>query len=101
MPAGAGVFHMWADKAGKQLWVVNDIDKTVTVIDPRILEVIATVPMPSDLYEAGSKSHDVIVHPLGTSAYVTFLDTPDPASDAVVHFNPQTFLEIMQHLTKN
>jgi len=94
VPTGAGVFHMWADKAGKQLWVVNDIDKTVTVIDPRILEVIATVPMPADLVATVAKPHDVIVHPLGTSAYVTFLDTPDPDSDAVVQFDTQTFTEI-------
>ena len=94
VPTGAGVFHMWADKAGKQLWVVNDIDKTVTVVDPRILAVITTVPMPADLVDVGAKPHDVIVHPLGTSAYVTFLDTPDLDSDVVVQFDTQTFMEI-------
>ena len=34
VPAGQGVFHMWADPQGKQLWVNNDIDNTTTVIDP-------------------------------------------------------------------
>ena len=29
---GVGVFHMYADGLGKQLWVVNDVDKTISVM---------------------------------------------------------------------
>ena len=58
-PAGRGVFHMWADYRGRQLWVNNDIDKTTTVIDPSTLEVLATVPTPADLVAMGGKPHDV------------------------------------------
>ena len=49
IPVGQGVFHMWADPQGKQLWVNNDIDNTTSVIDLYSLQVIATVPTPADL----------------------------------------------------
>src|SRR5262249_24107659 len=60
VPAGAGIWHMWADPFDRQLWVNNDIDKTCTVIDPGDLKVLATVPAPADLAAAGGKPHDII-----------------------------------------
>jgi DNA-binding beta-propeller fold protein YncE len=91
-PTGAGVFHMWADPVrNRQLWVNNDVDKTVTVIDPVTFEVIETVPMPADLVALGAKPHDVILDPDGGAAYVTFLG-PGP-SDHVVRFDTATFGE--------
>jgi YVTN family beta-propeller protein len=30
VPTGSGVFHMWADSRGRQLWVNNDVDNTAT-----------------------------------------------------------------------
>ncbi len=84
VPAGEGVFHMAADNAGHQLWVVNDFDRTATVIDAKKLTVIATVPMPWDL----GAPHDVVLDKHGVFAYVTFL-----ADDTVVQFETITCSE--------
>jgi DNA-binding beta-propeller fold protein YncE len=92
VPAGAGVFHMWADPKGGQLWVNNDIDNTSTVIDAIRLEVIATVATPADLVMMGGKPHDVIVGPQGRFAYVTVLGLPG-ANDYVVQYDTATFME--------
>jgi streptogramin lyase len=91
--AGAGVFHMWADPAGRQLWVNNDVDKTCTVIDPLTLQTLATVPLPADLVAAGGRPHDVILDPAtGASAFVTMIGVAG-AADYVVKFNTQSFAE--------
>jgi YVTN family beta-propeller protein len=89
---GAGVFHMWADQRGKQLWVNNDIDNTTSVVDPRSLQVLATVPAPSDLVSMGGKPHDVILDHKGKYAYVTVLGLPG-ANDYVVQFDARSFQE--------
>jgi YVTN family beta-propeller protein len=89
---GRGVFHMWIDQLGKQLWVNNDIDNTTTVIDPRSLEVIATVPTPADLVAQGGKPHDVIVDHNSKNAYVSVLGLPG-ANDYVIQFRTDTFEE--------
>jgi YVTN family beta-propeller protein len=89
---GAGVFHMWADQLGKQLWVNNDIDNTTSVINPRTLQVIATVPTPADLVAMGGKPHDVILGPFGRLAYVSVIGVSG-ANDYVVQFDTRTFQE--------
>jgi DNA-binding beta-propeller fold protein YncE len=94
VPAGAGIWHMWADPFDQQLWVNNDIDKTCTVIDPRTLTVRATVPTPADLAAAGGKPHDVILDPFdGQFAYVTLIGVAG-AFDYVVKFSTTTFTEV-------
>jgi len=93
VPAGEGVFHMWADDRDRQLWVNNDLDNTSTVIDPVTLEVITTVAMPADLLANGYKPHDVILDPKGRFAYVTLLGGSDP-SDYLVQFSTDTFEEV-------
>ncbi len=90
---GQGVFHMWADRLGKQLWVNNDIDNSTSVINLRTLQVIATVPTPADLVSMGGKPHDVFLGPLGRLAYVSIVGVAG-ASDYVVQFNTRTFEEI-------
>lgn len=70
-PTGAGVFHMWADPSGRQLWVNNDIDNTITVINPRNMKVRTTIDIPADLVAEGAKPHDVILD--RRSAYVTLV----------------------------
>lgn len=92
VPAGAGVFHMWSGPGDRQLWVNNDADATTTVIDPRRLEVIATVPTPADLVAAGYKPHDVILDSSGRFAYVTLVGGVD--HDWVVQFSTRTFREL-------
>ena len=91
--AGAGVFHMWADGRNRQLWVNNDIDNTSTVINPRTLEVLATVPTPADLVAQGGKPHDVILAPFGSFAYVTIVGVPGEF-DYLVQYNTRTFQEV-------
>ena len=70
IPVGRGVFHMWADPQGKQLWVNNDIDKTTSVINLHSMQVIATVPSPPDLVSMGGIPHDVILGSHGKLAYM-------------------------------
>ena len=93
IPAGDGVFHMWADDLGQLLWVNNDVDNTATVIDIQTLSVVATVDMPTDLVADGYKPHDVILGPAGGLAYVTMVGGPEP-NDYVVQFRTDTFEEI-------
>ena len=64
---------MWGSRRNKQLWVNNDIDKTITVIDMSFLSVITTIPMPADLVAAGGRPHDVILEPNAPFAYVTMI----------------------------
>merc|ERR1712048_282397 len=71
MPAGNGVFHMWADAAGKQLWLNNDIDKTISVFDLQNLVPIKTINIPSDIAAADGKPHDIVLSPDGKHAFVT------------------------------
>lgn len=92
VPAGKGVFHMWADPADTQLWVNNDIDNTATVIDPVSLQTLATVAMPADLVALGGKPHDVILDPAGRSAYVTMVGFAGE-NDYVVKFSTKHFTE--------
>jgi DNA-binding beta-propeller fold protein YncE len=92
--AGKGVFHMWADPLERQLWVNNDIDKTVTVIDPLTLDVLATVPLPQDLIALGGRPHDVILDPhFGRFAFVTMIGVSG-AADYVVKYSTQNFQEV-------
>lgn len=93
VPTGRGVFHMWADFLGRQLWVNSDIDNTTTVIDPRTLEVLATVPTPADLVAQGGKPHDVILDPKGRQAFISVLGVQGP-HDYVIQFRTDTFEEI-------
>lgn len=92
LATGNGVFHMWADQHGGQLWVVNDIDNTATVIDPITLETLSTVKMPDDLIALGGKPHDVILDPAGRFAYVTMVGISGK-NDYVVKFDTQSFRE--------
>jgi YVTN family beta-propeller protein len=90
---GNGVFHMWADQIGNQLWVNNDIDNTTSVIDLKSLNVIATVPTPADLVAMGGKPHDVILDHLGRYAFVSVLGISGN-SDYVVKFSTSSFNEM-------
>jgi YVTN family beta-propeller protein len=92
IPAGEGVFHMWADGQGHQLWVNNDGDKTTTVIDPATHSVLATIPTPADLVAQGGFPHDVILDSGGNHAYITVLGNPGD-NDYVVQFSTSTFAE--------
>ncbi len=89
---GQGVFHMWADPLGRQLWVNNDVDKTTSVINLHNLQVIATIPTPADFVSMGGIPHDVILGPLGLLAYISVVGVAG-SSDYIVQFNTNTFEE--------
>jgi YVTN family beta-propeller protein len=93
VPTGAGVFHMWADARGTQLWVNNDIDNTLTVINPGTLAVEATIDVPADLVAMGGKPHDVILDPEGNYAYVTMLGFAGD-NDYLLQYDAHTFTEL-------
>jgi DNA-binding beta-propeller fold protein YncE len=81
---GRGVFHMWADGQGEQLWVVNDVDNTISVIklSDRTVRTIALT----------NKPHDVFVTADGNTAYVSLL--VDNAPDKVLRFDARTLAQI-------
>ncbi len=93
IPSGAGGWHAWGDIGKRQLWVANDIDDTATVIDMGTLEVLATVPMPSDLAVGTGRPHDVILDPTAPFAYVTMIGVVGP-DDYVVMFSTESFAEV-------
>ena len=93
VPAGAGVFHMWADGRGTQLWVNNDIDNSITVINPATLTVVATINLPADLVAMGGKPHDVILDATGNYAYVTMLGFAGD-NDYLLQYDAHSFTEL-------
>ncbi|MDF1695475.1 MAG: T9SS type A sorting domain-containing protein, partial [Saprospiraceae bacterium] len=88
---GDGVFHMWMSPDRNQLWVNNEIDRTISVINPTSLEDIATVELPSDLFDLGYKPHDVILMPNNSAAFVTLLGSQE--QDYVIKYSTSTFEE--------
>ena len=93
VPAGRGVFHQWVDRQGKQLWVNNDIDNTITVIDPSTLMVVATIALPADLVAMGGKPHDVVTDHFGRYAYVTMLGFAGE-NDYLLQYDARSFTEM-------
>lgn len=81
---GNGVFHMWADKKGKQLWVNNAGDKTTSVIDLTTNKVIKTINI-------GMTPHDVFVTEDGTKAYVSVFNNDSSKPDMVYKYNTSDF----------
>lgn len=81
-----GIFHMWADEnRSTQLWVVDNVNHLLTVLDPEALSVITTVPI------ADGVPHDVIVDPNGRAAFATVFVEGGP--DLVLRFDTRTFEE--------
>jgi DNA-binding beta-propeller fold protein YncE len=72
VPTGQGVFHQAGNTLQNQLWVVNDVSRTATVInmlaDPGPGAVLATVPVPAAL---GGTIHDIILDANAPQAFIT------------------------------
>ena len=90
--AGNGVFHMWLSPDNQQLWVNNELDFTMSVINPNTMETLATFPIPDDLLANGYKPHDVIVMPNNAAAFVTMLGPLE--EDYVIKYDATTFEEV-------
>ena len=80
---GKGVFHMWADGQGEQLWVANDIDNTISVIKLSD-RTVRTLPVPA-------KPHDVFLTADGKTAFVSLI--VEGAPDKVLRFNAKTLVQ--------
>ncbi|HAC64872.1 MAG TPA: YncE family protein [Cyanothece sp. UBA12306] len=90
---GNGVFHMWADPVDNQLWVNNDEDRTISVIDLMSKSVVETIDVSGVDPSNTDKPHDVILDPSGNSAYVSFVGLPG-ANDLVVKYSTNNFTEL-------
>ena len=88
IPVGKGVFHQWIQPKGHQLWVVSDVDKTLSVINPLTLEEIERINIPASLAEQGAKPHDVFV--TRWYAYVTVVGLAD-GNSKVLRYNTWDF----------
>src|SRR5262249_13020783 len=89
IPAGAGVFHQWGNVPQNQLWVVNDVDRTLSVLNMVTMPPITTIPIPANLT---GTPHDIIVDSVAHQAYVT-VNGSGPGQGTVVRFSTDTFLE--------
>lgn len=85
---GKGVFHMWSHPAIEQMWVVNDIDKTISVVSLESKQVVATIPVPSDLV-ADFKPHDMTT--TSSDGIVSLLGNNE---GWLVKFSGETFKEV-------
>ncbi len=81
---GNGVFHMWADGLGKQLWVNNDMDKTISVIDLNTNTVVQTISV-------DMQPHDVFLSKDGTKAYVSVFNSNTMMPDKIYMYNTSTY----------
>jgi YVTN family beta-propeller protein len=81
---GNGVFHMWADGQGKQLWVNNDIDNTISVIDLSTNTVVQTI-------NVGMKPHDVFLTKDATKAYVSVFNSDASMPDKIFMYSTSTY----------
>lgn len=88
---GVGNFHMWSDLKETQLWVINDIDNTLTVIDPQTKTEIERVSLSEDLIGSNAKPHDLIVDAFGKYAYVTISQADNPDADLLLKIDAQRF----------
>jgi YVTN family beta-propeller protein len=84
---------MWADPARGQLWVNNDVDKSISVINTSTNTVTTTIATPADLNVLGGKPHDVILDPTHPFAYVTMIGVAGE-NDYVVKYSTETFAEV-------
>lgn len=85
-PVGAGVFHMWADGMGNQLWVNNDIDNTISIIDLNEETVINTISL-------AVQPHDVFLTESGDRAYVSIFSN-SKAPDSIYAYSTLSFAKI-------
>ncbi|AEW85987.1 hypothetical protein B0A78_13435 [Flavobacterium columnare NBRC 100251 = ATCC 23463] len=86
---GNGVFHMWADGLDKQLWVNNDIDNTISVIDLNTNSVIKTI-------NVDMKPHDVFLTKDGTKAYVSVLNSDQGLPDKVYMYSTNNYEKLKE-----
>lgn len=90
IPVGRGLFHMWNNGALGQMWAVNDVDRTITVIGLSDKQVLATASVPDDLV-ADFQPHDITV--TADAGIVTLLGAGQ-SSGWLVKYSGETFAEV-------
>ena len=81
---GRGVFHMWADGFGKELWVTNDIDNTISVIDLSSNTVTNTIDLEI-------KPHDIFLTWNAKKAYVSVINPDVTLPDSIYSFSTRNY----------
>lgn len=79
---GKGVFHTWAN--GSQLWIIGDIDKTISVLDLNTNSVIKTI-------NVEVTPHDVFLTKDGNNAYVSVFNPVFGSPDKIYSYSTKTF----------
>lgn len=74
-----------------QIWVTNDIDNTVTVIDPTTKDVLATIELPAEVIGENSRPHDVWLDASGNYGYVGIFQNNNPNNDLLLKIDASTF----------
>jgi DNA-binding beta-propeller fold protein YncE len=87
---GAGNFHLQIDQREKQLWVVNDLDKTLTIINPQTKTNLGKVTLPPELIGLDSKPHDVVIDPSGKFVYVSVLREKNTTTDLLLKIDAKS-----------
>ncbi|MEM8809344.1 MAG: beta-propeller fold lactonase family protein [Cyanobacteria bacterium P01_G01_bin.38] len=95
---GVGNFHMWAAPKETQLWVINDIDDALTVIDPQTKTEITRIHLPEALIGSTTKPHDLIFDPTGQYVYVTVEQENNADGDLLLKIDTQSF-EVVDSVT--
>jgi len=90
IPTGNGVFHQWGNTLQNQLWVVNDQDRTATVISMATQQVLTTVPVPTGPGLVGT-IHDIILDANSPQAFITINNAA--AATGIVRFSTNTFTQ--------
>lgn len=88
IPVGNGVFHMWPKNDGTQLWVNNDVDNTVSVIDLFNNRVARTIDL-------AGKPHDVMFSGDDSRAYVSIIAGDMTIADSLYAYNTTSYEKLV------
>ncbi|MEK7779278.1 MAG: hypothetical protein AAB293_04345 [Pseudomonadota bacterium] len=88
---GGGVGHILAYANDNQLWVNNETDKTLTVIDLKDSKVIATISIPIDLKAYDNKTRFLLIN---NEALYIALNGASQTNDLLLKLDRRTFQEI-------
>jgi YVTN family beta-propeller protein len=87
IPTGAGAEGLTVARDGREVWVVNRIAKSISVVDTASLRVIATIDVPPDARraEASGSGRVVVAHAGAGDTPAQSLSVYDVTSRALVH----------------
>ena len=89
-PPGAGPRHLATSKDRRYVYVVNELDSTVSVFDrrmpkyPKLLQTVSTLPEVADAAELKNTTAEIELHPNGKFLYVSNRGHDSIAAFAVV-----------------